>query len=314
MDTTKKRHTPFQDALFDEDFPEEEAYWEFQAELQKLFDTLTGDDLLLSVMERVHRFVCEEYGWSIDMDFDGTAMDEIEGAGERISEILTERISGFITDEHRSFIVRHHARGFSTSDAVSTLIQEDRTMHRLAEKDAIGEKELHDLLISRLAYLKPGTVRWPEKKYGDLWREAREAYKREMQGMPLTSPVEQMALLTKHAGRISFALDKKQYSVRDFQSLTNSLVKTLESLQKLSAVEKQAAADASVPKVMAVLERLTLALEAPGQGIALPGDTDSLIEGLERLVLALKSSDHKRIAGETESVPADSDTEDDDSE
>ena len=314
MDTTKKRHTPFQDALFEEDFPEEEAYWEFQAELQKLFDTLTGDDLLLSVMERVHRFVCEEYGWSIDMDFDGTAIDEIEGAGERISEILTGRISGFITDEHRSFIVRHHARGLATADAVSALIQEDRTMNRLAEKDAIGEKELHDLLLPRFAYLKPGAARWPEKKYGDLWRETREKYKQELNEILLTSPVEQIALLAKHAGRISSALDKKEYSVQEFQSLTNSLVKTLESLQKLSAIEKQAAADASVPKVMAVLERLTLALEAPGQGIALPGDTDSLIEGLERLVLALKSSDHKRIAGETESVPADSDTEDDDSE
>ena len=314
MDTTKKRHTAFQDALFDEDFPEEEAYWEFQAELQKLFNTLTGDDLLLSVMERVHRFVCEEYGWSIDMDFDGTAIDEIEGAGERISEILTERISGFITDEHRSFIVRYHARGLAMADAVSALIREDRTMNRLAEKDAIGEKEVHDLLISRLAYLKPGTARWPEKKYGDLWREAREAYKREMQGVPLTSPVEQIGLLAKHAGRISSALDAKQYSVQDFQSLTNSLVKTLESLQKLSAVEKQAAADLSVPQFMMVLERLTLALEAPGQRIALPGDPDSLIEGLERLVLALKSSDHKAIAGETESVPVDLDTEDDDSD
>jgi len=70
----------------------------------------------------------------------------------------------------------------------------------------------------------------------------------------------------------------------------------------------------TMPQFMMVLERLTLALEAPGQGIALPGDPDSLIEGLERLVLALKSSDHKTIAGETESVPADSDTEDDDSD
>lgn len=314
MDTTKKRPTPFQDALFEKDFPEKEAYWEFQAELQQLFNTLTGDELLSSVMERVHRFACEEFEWSIDMNFEGTAVDAIETAGDRIREVLMGWISGFITGEHRVFVIRCHARGLPTADAVSALIREDRTMNRLAEKDAIGEKELHDLLISRLAYLKPGTARWPEKKYGNLWREAREAYKREIRGLPLISPVEQIALLAKHAGRLSSALDKKRYSVQDLQILTNSLTKTVESLQKLSAIEKQVAANLSVPQFMMVLERLTLALEAPGQGIALPGDTDSLIEGLERLVLALKSSDHKAIGGETESVLADSDTEDDDSE
>lgn len=312
MDTTKTQKTAFQEVLFEDDFPEKEEYWEFQAELQNLFDTLTGDELLSSVMERVHRFVCEEFEWSIDMDFEGESMEEIRYAGDRIREVLMGRIAGFITDEHRAAVIRCHARGLPTADAVSVLIREDRTMHRLAEKDAIGEKELHDLLLPRFAYLKPGTARWPEKKYGDLWREAREAYIQEINEIPLTSPVEQMALLAKHAGRLSSALDAKRYTVSDMQSLTHSLVKTLESLQKLSAVERQTA-DVSVPKVMAVLERLTLALETPGRRLALSGDTDALIEGLERLTLALKSSDHEAIVGEVEDVASDTGTEDDDS-
>ena len=306
MDRIKTRKTAFQEALFEEDFPEEEAYWEFQAELQELFDTLTGDELVLSVIERVHHFSCEEMEWSIDMDFTGTLLEDIEVAQDRIREVLMERIAGFITDEHRSLIVCYHARGFSTADAVSTLIWEDSTMHRLAEKDAIGEKELHDLLLTRFAYLKPGTARWPEKKYGDVWREARAAYQQEMRGIPLTSPVEQIALLAKHAERISSALDAKRHPVQEMQSLTHTLVKTLESLQKLSVVERQAV-DLSVSEFMAFLERLTLALETPGQRIALSGDTDALIEGLERLTLALKSSNHKAIAGEVEGVPTDAD-------
>lgn len=313
MNTIKTRKTAFQEALFDEDFPEEEAYWEFQAELQELFDALTGDELLSSVMEGVHRFVCEELEWSIDMDFDGTDMEIIRYAGRRIREILMERIAGFITDEHRASIIRHHARGFSTADAVSALIQEDRTMHRLAQKDAIGEKELRELLLPRLAYLKPGTARWPEKKYGGLWREFRKAYIQELNGIPLTSPVEQMALLAKHVERLNSALDAKRYPVKDFQALTDSLVKTLERLEKLLAVERQMA-DLSVPEFMAVLERLTLALETPGQRIALSGDTDALIEGLERLTLVLKSSNRKEIVGEVEDVPADAGTGDGDSE
>ena len=71
------------------------------------------------------------------------------------------------------------------------------------------------------------------------------------------------------------------------------------------------AADLSVPQFMAVLERLTLALETPGQRIALSGDTDALVGGLERLTLALKSSDQKAIA---ESVSADADNDDGNSE
>lgn len=306
MDSIKTRKTPFQEVLFEEDFPEKEAYWEFQAELQELFDTLTGDELLSSVMERVHRFACEEMEWSIDMDFGETDLDEIEIAGDRVREVLMERIAGFITDEHRKTIIRYHARGVSTADAVSVLVQEDRTMHRLAQKDAIGEKELRDLLISRLAYLKQGTARWPEKKYGDLWREAHEAYIQELRRFPLTSPVEQIALLAKHAGRISSALDEKRYSVAEMQSLTQTLLKTLESLHKLSGIEKQGAVDSSVPQFMTVLERLTVALETPGQSNAFSGDTDALIGGLERLTLALKSSDQQAIA---ESVPADVDTD-----
>lgn len=309
MDTTKTRKTAFQEALLDE-FPEAEAYWECQAELAELFGTLTGDELVLSVMERVHRFACEEMGWSIEMDFEEADCGELRFAGDRIREVLMERIAGFITDEHRVSIIYHHARGLSTAEAVSALIREDSTMHRLAQEDAIGEKELRELLISRLAYLKPGTARWPEKKYGDLWREAREAYKQEIRGIPLTSPVERMALLAKHAERINSALDKKKYSVQDFQSLTHSLTKTLESLEKLSGVEERVAMDLSTPQFMAVLERLTVALETPEQRIALSGDTDALIGGLERLTLALKSSGQKALASEVEDVPADAGIED----
>ena len=235
----------------------------------------------------------------------------MEGIALAIRYELHRWLSDFITDEHRAFIVRCHARGFSTAEAVSALIQEDSTMHRLSERDAIGEKELHDLLLPRFAYLKPGTARWPKKKYGDLWREAREAYKQEIQNTPLTSPMEQVALLAKHAGRISSTLDANHYSVQEMQLLTQALVKTLESLQKLSGVEKQMAADLSVPQFMAVLERLTLALETPGQRIALSGDTDALVGGLERLTLALKSSDQQAIA---ESVSADADNDDGNSE
>ncbi|MDE0011463.1 MAG: hypothetical protein OXU36_09965 [Candidatus Poribacteria bacterium] len=312
MDRIKGRITPFQEVLLDE-FPEDEKYWEFQTELQELFDTLAGDELVLTVVERLHRFTFAEMTGSSDTDFEGLDWDTIGMITERVREILMERIAGFITDAHRESIIRYHARGFSTAAAVSGLIREDSTMNRLAQKDAIGEKELRDLLISRFAYLKPGTARWPEKKYGDLWRESREAYKQELHGIPLIAPVERVMLLVKHAARINDTLENEKHTAKDLQILTDSLTKTIESLQKLSTVENQEAVDLSVPQFMAILERLTLALDAPNQ-LARSGDTHTLIEGLERLTFVLKSSGHSAIGGETENVLADTHTKDDDSE
>ena len=69
----------------------------------------------------------------------------------------------------------------------------------------------------------------------------------------------------------------------------------------------------SAPHLVAVLERLTLALDAPDQ-LAVSGDTDTLVAGLERLTHSLKSSGQKAIADGVESLPANTDTEDDDSD
>ena len=162
-------------------------------------------------------------------------------------------------------------------------------------------KLLRDTLIHRLSYLKPGTARWPEKKYGTLWREAREQHKRIIRDIALTSPVEQVVLLAKHADRINYKLDDKDHNVKDLQMLTHSLTKTLESLQKLSVVEQQTPANLSAPQLVAVLERLTLALDAPEQ-LALSGDADALVSVLEQLTLALKASDQKALGGEVEGV------------
>ena len=93
--------------------------------------------------------------------------------------------------------------------------------------------KLREMLIPRLAYLKPGSARWPEKKYGAVWRETREAYKWAMRDIPFTSQVEQVALLAKQADRINEALETGGHSVEDVQVLTNSLIKTVESLRKL---------------------------------------------------------------------------------
>ena len=62
----------------------------------------------------------------------------------------------------------------------------------------------------------------------------------------------------------------------------------------LKSLEEQAPASLSAPQLVAVLERLTLALDAPEQ-LALSGNTDTLVSVLEQLTLALKTSGQKAL-------------------
>lgn len=288
-------------------FPESDIA-ELDSDLKGMFETLSGHELAEAVIERVQRYakdtipededtpeyMRDDFGW-----LKGYGTDEFK---EIIRDELRRYISGFIADEHREFIVRCHARGISTSDAVWELMTADKTMNRLAQEDAMGGAALGALLVHRLAYLKPGSARWPEKKYGSVWREERERYKQAVRDIPFTSQVEQVALLAKLAGRINHELEREVDSVKDLQILTHSLVKTMESLRKLSAVdEQQIPVNLSAPQLVGVLERLTLALKAPGQ-TAIEGETAALVGVLERLTLALKAPEQQANGTESQAL------------
>ena len=269
---------------------------ELDSDLNALFDTLNGYELSDAIIVRIQRYAAERADRSADDDFRDAAESEIELIQEIVEEKLLDYISRFITDSHREFIVRCHAKGVSTTHAVLELLKKDTAIARLGQKDALGGRKLGEILIHRLSYLKPGAARWPEKKYGAIWREAREEYKQAISDIPLTSQVEQIAMLAKHVDRINYELDNKSNNVKDLQVLTNSLTETLESLKKVSVVEEQAPANLSAPQLVAVLERLTLALDAPEQ-LALSGDTDTLVRVLEQLTLALKTSGKPKALG-----------------
>ena len=274
---TQKGKVSIQDALRGNLTKKGDA--ELRSDLEGLFSTLTGYDLVDAVIERVQRYAVEASGKTMDRDFGRMAPYQMDQIKERIREELVGHLSSFISDVYREFIVRSHAQGLSTADAVVELMITDKTINRLAREDAIGLLKLREMLIPRLAYLKPGSARWPEKKYGAVWCETRKAYKWAMRDIPFTSQVEQVALLAKQADRINEALERRGHSVEDVQVLTNSLIKTVESLRKLSAVDESV--NLSAPQLVGVLERLTLALRAPEQGVngdgvkALPAEAGS---------------------------------------
>lgn len=299
--TTGNATMSIQDALNDEAL--EKLAIDYELSLRELFTIFSGDERAEEVVRNVKRYAAHELGLPFDPDLSTVDSQSLEKIREVTSSILQRWVPAFITDEHREFIVRCHAHGLSTAGAVTELIWEDSTMERLSQPDAVGFKELKSVLVPRFAYLKPGTTRWPEKKYGELWHKEREQHKRALRDIPLTSATEQTVLLAKHAGRLNNLLENDEHSPADWQLLTNSLVKTLDSLRKVSATEQQEPTNLSGPQLVAVLERLTLALDTPEQP-AFSTDTDALVGVLERLTLALKSPKHKAIAENVEIIPA----------
>ena len=299
---TKKPNTSLQNALQGRMIGEGRP--ELKSDIKKLFDTLDGEERVEAVIERVQRYSVEAAAETVDSNFHLMGKHLADEIRKIIRQELAAYVSTFISDAHRELVVRAHARGLSTADAVRELILEDRTMNRLAREDAVGVADVRTILIHRLSYLKPGSARWPEAKYGAVWREAREEYRQQVRDIPFTSQVEQVALLAKNAERISRALDKEEHSPKEFQMLTNALTKTLESLRKLSAVEQPMPVSLSGPQLVGVLERLTLALNAPEQ-LELGGEAKELVGVLECLALALKAPQRESTGNGFKALPAD---------
>ena len=287
MSIIRHKKTIYQLILLDIDAELVADDLEDRENLNALFTALEGDELVESVIHNVHRYVFKLFGWTTDTGFDNIYSEDAEMLQDTVCGELTEVIARFITDEHREAIVRYHARGLSTTEAIATLIAENSVMNRLAQPDALGEQKLKDLLIPRIAYLKPGTTRWPEKKYGAVWQEERELYIQEISNTPFSTPAERIALLANHAERVNHTLKNKQHSVNDLQALTASLTQTLESLEKLSPTDQQASPNLLTPQLAGLLERFTVALEA-FQQIASTGDANAIVEVVERLTLALQ--------------------------
>ena len=308
---TQKRKTSLQERLRGDIADKGDA--KLKADLDELFNTSRGSELVEAVIERVQRYAIEKSGKKADDDFGNIHDYEAKEIQKRIRNVLQKHVSSFISDEHRAFIVRCHALNFSTTKAVEELIREDETLSRLAQDDAVQKKELRETLIHRLSYLKPDSPRWSEKKYGAVWREAREEYKETLRDIPLTSQTEQVAVLAKQADRLDKLIervwDSSEINAKTVQLLFDSLTKTVLSLQKLSRVdEKQipvhlsAPLQLSAPQLVGVLERLTLTLKSPQQQID-GNQAEELVGVLERLTIALKPPAQQTEGNEAKALP-----------
>lgn len=284
---TAEKNTALQDVLQNK-IPYE-GLPALKADIEQLLHTLDGDERVEAIIERVQRYAVELA--HIDYDVLKLQAHQDTWLKRLISEILVGFLSSFISDVHRRFVVRRHAFGLSTGEAVQELVYGDKTINRLSQEDAVGFNNMRQALIHQLSYLKPGTTRWPEKKYGAVWREARKEYKREIGDVPLTSKAEQVRLLAEHAGRLRLQL-RMTLNPKEIKVLTSALNETVANLRKLFPDEPSITpANLSEPQLIAVLERLTVAFKAPEQMEAIDGQTKEMIGSLaKQLTLALESS------------------------
>ena len=93
-----------------------------------LSNTLEGQELIDAVIARIQRHAAESVNLSVDTDFMNIGQDKLDSIEEIIRDRLGSCVTLFISDEHREFMVRHHAHGISTTDAVSELIRKDDGM------------------------------------------------------------------------------------------------------------------------------------------------------------------------------------------
>ena len=297
----KKPRTSLRSALLG--IPKEEGQAELMSDIEILFATLSGLDLADAIIERVHQYAVAALDKDVDSDFGEMAAEEIFKVQGIILKELKPYISYFVLDEHREFVVRAHARGSSTSEAVMDLMPTDAVISRLAEEDAMGIKELTKALVIRMAYLKPGTARWPQKKYGAVWREAREEHIQAISDIPLTSPVEHIKVLSKQAEGIIQKLERVRHDLEQFQILSKMLHDTLEKIRKLTGFEELTLTGLSAPDLLA-LSRLAKLMFAARDKKAIAGETAELMGDLERLRLALNAPEEKTDGNGTKALPA----------
>ena len=268
----------------------------FQSDSCKLFDTPDPSQIVEDVIVRVRQFATEYEKFPERNTFDSLA-DRIRETVQRELIIL---LPNFLSDKHREFIVKCHAQGLTTAGAVLELAQTETVIERLAKSDAIGWEKLRSNLIHRFSYLKPGNPRWSEKKYGEVWREARAVHQASIVDMPLSSRPEQIKVLSESVNRIVTMLDKG-CSTKEFVQLTRALTYTIESLRKLTEAsppqEQPVPSKLSGPQLLAVLERVTLTLENPRQ-LTVVNEKEGIINILEQLLSTLQNGAPKALAGE----------------
>ncbi len=267
---------------------------ELHKEIKRKFDYTTPDFVVNDVIELIQEYAIKITGSDILKKSEGGIdEDTMQNLRQIIRQELKKCISNFITDHHRECMVRYHAYGLTTSKAVTTLMNEDPILNRLAQDDAMGMQPLRTALIPLLSYLKKGNSRFPQGKYGVFWDEERGWKIRVCTDQQFANIPEQVDLLVSHLQRIQTVLEDSETSSKQIPALTNSLTKTLDTINRLTVSHNR---NLTKPAILSVLGRITKAISLDEELSENQNDPE-IVEAVEKLRLAIEPPEQKAITG-----------------
>lgn len=267
---------------------------ELHKEIKRKFNHTTPDFVVNDVIELIQEYAIKITGADVlKKSENGIDEDTIQSIKEIVREELRKCISNFITDHHRETMVCYHAYGLTTSKAVTTLMNEDPILNRLAQDDAMGMQPLRTVLIPLLSYLKKGNLRFPHGKYGEFWDQERQGKIDVYADRQFTNIPEQVDILVNHLQRIQTVLEDSETSSKQIPALTNSLTKTLDTINRLTVTHNR---NLTKPSILSVLERITKAISSDEELSENQNDPE-IVEAVENLLLAIKPPEQKAITG-----------------
>ncbi|MCG9126615.1 hypothetical protein JT359_03335 [Candidatus Poribacteria bacterium] len=208
-------------------------------EIEKMFQIQYPYRIVDKFVSAVQEYVISSILSLLKIDtIDESDEETIQLIQNLICDILTKNIAKFICNEIRKRVVQYHAMGCTTTEIVNILIEDHPAMRRLAKEDALGIQKLRRLLVQRLAYLKPGHPRWPEEKFGELWRRIRDEKNKDSKDIPLSTTGEQVNILVENVRKMQTALEKEDITPREIYLISNSITKTIQTLNKIKLSEK----------------------------------------------------------------------------
>lgn len=142
----------------------------------------------------------------------------------------------FVTEALRKYVVRLHAQGHSTTNAIKHLISPackfPNVFRKIQSSESMLENHMIRWLVPRLAYLKKGSPDFP-KKYDEIWESARKEYLGEIRSYTLTDTVEQVKALSDLYTQLTDAFEQAETDAGKAK-LATAAVKVMSGLYTLT--------------------------------------------------------------------------------
>ena len=176
-----------------------------------------------------------------------------EHQGEIYFELFPRCAMLPITDTHREFIVICHARRLDTEEGLVEMVNYFDEFAFLRQHIEMSEKEVDGVLVEvgeagdyllpvfkiwkrAFSYLRPTHSRWPNQKYGALWRETKVAY---AQARMLEYSGTTESVIAGLAEAVQKAQDRALSSEAYFDARVKTLIELSTALHKILGDEKE---------------------------------------------------------------------------